>query len=239
MTSPGSSTTQMMPPSRRSSWQMRQRGSSARLKQISHGRIFSLTSRMASASAVASSGSTRSRWNASRCAVRWPMPGSLPSSVTRRWTGGANKCQLPVLLRRGAARRAVHTRRRAAGAGAAAGRAEPAERVAQAEALERLHRIEAARPRRRLHRLLLQLDGLAQRLVGRGQDEVLEHLDVLRIDGVGVDRQRLELEVAGHDDLDHAAAGRGLDLLLLERFLGLLLGGHDLLGLLEHVLDVG
>src|SRR3954454_17878088 len=238
MTSPGSSTTQMMPASRRSSWQMRQQASSARLKQISQGRIFSLTSRMAAGSAVASSGATRRWGNASRCAVRWPMPGSLPSSVTRRWTGGANNRRLPVLLRRGAARRAVHPRGRAAGARAAARRAEATEGVAQAEALERLHRIEAAGPRRGLHRLLLQLDGLAQRLVGRGQDEVLEHLDVLGIDGVGVDRQRVHPEVAGDDDLDHAAAGRGLDLLLLEGLLGLLLGGHDLLGLLEHLLDV-
>jgi len=67
---------------------MRQRGPSARLKQISHSPIRSLTSRIASASASASSSEARSRWNASRCAVRPPMPGSLPSSVTSRWTGG-------------------------------------------------------------------------------------------------------------------------------------------------------
>jgi len=66
MTSPGSSTTQMMPPSRRSSWQIRQRGSSARLKQTSHRRMRSLTSRIASASARASSASVRRMWNASR-----------------------------------------------------------------------------------------------------------------------------------------------------------------------------
>ena len=29
-------------------------------------------------------------WKASRCAVRLPMPGSLPSSVTSRWRGGAS-----------------------------------------------------------------------------------------------------------------------------------------------------
>ena len=28
-------------------------------------------------------------WKASRCAVRLPIPGSLPSSVISRWTGGA------------------------------------------------------------------------------------------------------------------------------------------------------
>src|SRR4051812_7216064 len=91
MTSPGSSTTQTSDPSRRSSWQIRQRGPSARLKQISHTPTRSLTSRIASASASASSGSARRTWKARRCAVRCPMPGSLPSSVIRRWTGGACK----------------------------------------------------------------------------------------------------------------------------------------------------
>src|SRR4051794_4477372 len=91
MTSPGSSTTQMRSASRRSSWQMRQRGSSARLKQISHIPMRSFTSRIASASAFASSASARRMWKASRWAVRCPIPGSLPSSVMRRWTGGAYK----------------------------------------------------------------------------------------------------------------------------------------------------
>jgi len=59
------------------------------LKQISQKPTFSLTSRIASASAIASSGERRRMSNASRCAVRGPMPGSLPSSVIRRWTGGA------------------------------------------------------------------------------------------------------------------------------------------------------
>jgi hypothetical protein len=91
MTSPGSSTTQIRPPSRRSSWQMRQRGSSARLKQISQSPMRSLTSRIASARPVASSASARMMWKARRWAVRWPTPGSLPSSVMRRWTGGGYK----------------------------------------------------------------------------------------------------------------------------------------------------
>ena len=91
MTSPGSSTTQMRLASRRSSWQMRQRASSARLKHTSHSPMRSLTSRMASASALASSASLRRMWKARRWAVRWPMPGSLPSSVISRWTGGGYK----------------------------------------------------------------------------------------------------------------------------------------------------
>ena len=86
---------------------------------------------------------------------------------------------------------------------------------------------------------LLQLLGGAQRLVGGGEDHVLQELGVVGIDGLGSDRDRLDHEVAGDLDGDHAAAGRGLDLLVLE----LLLGGHHvrlhLLDLLEHLLHVG
>jgi hypothetical protein len=84
MTSLGSSTTQITRRSRRSSVHTRQRGSSARLKQTSHSTMRSLTSRIAAASAVASSSEARRMWKASRCAVRLPMPGSFDSSVTRR-----------------------------------------------------------------------------------------------------------------------------------------------------------
>ena len=41
------------------------------------------------------------------------------------------------------------------------------------------------------------------------------------------------------DDLDHAAAGAGLDALGLERLLGLLLRGEHRLRLGEHLLEVG
>jgi hypothetical protein len=54
------------------------------LKQISQKPTFSLTSRIAWASAIPSSGERRRMSNASRCAVRGPTPGSLPSSVIRR-----------------------------------------------------------------------------------------------------------------------------------------------------------
>src|SRR4051794_32166429 len=91
MTSPGSSTTHMSEGSRRSSVQIAHSGPSARLKQRSHRPMRSLTSRMASARPCASSSSERRMWKASRCAVRWPMPGSLPSSVIRRWTGAGYK----------------------------------------------------------------------------------------------------------------------------------------------------
>ncbi len=91
ITSLGSSTTQISAPSRRSSSQMRQRGPTARLKQVSQSPTVAFTSRMASASASASSSEARSTWKASRCAVRWPMPGRRPSSVMSLLTGGANK----------------------------------------------------------------------------------------------------------------------------------------------------
>jgi hypothetical protein len=91
MTSLGCSTTQIVAASRRSSWQMRQVASVARLKQISHWPTVSLTSRMESARASASSSETLRMWNASRCAVRCPMPGRRASSVIRRLTGAANR----------------------------------------------------------------------------------------------------------------------------------------------------
>ena len=103
-----------------------------------------------------------------------------------------------------------------------------------AEAAEHVHR------RRRVHaagagRLALQLHRLAQRLVDRGHHHVLQHLDVVGVDRVGVDRERLELEVAAHRDLHHAAAGRGLDDLVLQ----LLLGGEHLLLHLLRLLQQG
>src|SRR5207302_4932842 len=67
---------------------------------------------------------------------------------------------------------------------------------------------------------------------------VLEHLDVLGIDRLGIDRDRLHDQVAGHLDRDHAPACRGLHHLVLERLLG---GEHvllHLLGLLEDLLHV-
>ena len=64
------------------------------------------------------------------------------------------------------------------------------------------------------------LDGV-QRLVEGGDDEVLEHAQVVRVDGVGVDLERLDLVVAGDLDLDGAAAGSGLGGAVFDLFLGL------------------
>ena len=59
-------------------------------------------------------------------------------------------------------------------------------------------------------------------------DEVLEHLDVVGVDGRRVDRDRDERLLAGHDGADDAAAGRALDL-------GLGQLGLDALHLLLHL----
>src|SRR5262245_12368111 len=59
------------------------------LLQTEHSLIFSLASRMASASAKASSGAVRSKWNARRCAVFCPTPGRRLSSSISRAMGAA------------------------------------------------------------------------------------------------------------------------------------------------------
>src|SRR6478609_1608995 len=85
-TSLGSSTTQMACTSRRGSRQIRQRVASATLKHSSQNRTRALTSVRESTSRSTSAGSACSRWNAIRCALLGPTPGSLPSSSMRSWT---------------------------------------------------------------------------------------------------------------------------------------------------------
>src|SRR5690606_18284290 len=88
------------------------------------------------------------------------------------------------------------------------------------------------------HQLLLEGLGGAQRLVAGGHDHVLQHLDVVGVDGGRVDHDPGELAGAGDGRGDHAAAGRARDLLggeLLLRLGHLLLHGR---GLAEHLLLV-
>src|SRR5437588_4992361 len=89
------------------------------------------------------------------------------------------------------------------------------------------------------HRLLRQGLGPAHGVMDGGEDEILEHLDVVGVDRGGIDRHRLELHGAGHPHLDGAAARLALDDLLGRRRLGL----HDLLlhllRLLEQIVHVG
>src|SRR5215203_3168972 len=76
---------------------------------------------------------------------------------------------------------------------------------------------------------------LAVGVVDRGEDHVLQHLDVLFRHHLGVDLQRLQLLVAVDDDRDHAAAGGRLDAEFGHLLLKALL---HLLRLLHHLLDV-
>src|ERR671937_1865900 len=89
--SDGSSTTQITLRSRRASWQLVHSGPSARLKHSRQLPMRSLTSRIASASASASSCEERRMKKARRWAVRWPTPGSRASCAIRLSTEGAYK----------------------------------------------------------------------------------------------------------------------------------------------------
>ena len=83
-----------------------------------------------------------------------------------------------------------------------------------------------------------QLLRLLERLVEGGDHQILERLDVVRIDGVGVDRDRLDLLMAGHDDGDHAATDARLDGLGAELFLDLGEASLHLLHLLAQIARV-
>jgi len=79
----------------------------------------------------------------------------------------------------------------------------------------------------------------ADRFVHRGQDHVLQHVDVLGVNGLWIDLDLLQLEVAAHLHGDHSAADRRGDGLVLELVLGLGHLGLHLLGLLEDGSEVG
>src|SRR5262245_14907389 len=85
------------------------------------------------------------------------------------------------------------------------------------------------------HLLLGEASRGAERVVDGGHDQVLEHLDVRRVDGGRVDRDRDELLLAGHDGLHDAAAGGAVDLGVAQLALDAL---HLLLHLLGHALQV-
>src|SRR3954471_16172174 len=84
---------------------MTQRSSSVRLPHSVQKRTRSFTSSIAAASASASSFGRESRWNARRCAVRCPTPGSRVSCATRLSTAGETTAELclPMRLTRPAA----------------------------------------------------------------------------------------------------------------------------------------
>src|SRR6185295_17702576 len=77
--------------------------------------------------------------------------------------------------------------------------------------------------------------GLAVGVVEGGDDEILQHLDVVFRDHLGIDLQLLHLLRAVDDDSDHAAAGVALDAQIGHLLLQALL---HLLRLLHHLLNV-
>ena len=78
----------------------------------------------------------------------------------------------------------------------------------------------------------------AARLGDGGDHEVLEHLDVVGIDGAGIDLDRLQVAVAGDGGGDHAAAGGAGHLGRRDLGLRLLHRGLHLLHLPQHLLLV-
>src|SRR4051794_11384427 len=64
----------------------------------------------------------------------------------------------------------------------------------------------------RAHLLLGQVGCCPRRVAHGSDDEVLQRLDVVRVDGLGVDRHGGELATAGHRRPHQAAAGASLDL---------------------------
>src|SRR5215217_7293416 len=83
-----------------------------------------------------------------------------------------------------------------------------------------------------------QVLGLAQALIDGGGDQVAEHLDVVGVERVGVDRDRRHRLVALDPGRDHAAPGRALDDLLGQLGLGVLHLPLHLLQLLQHLVGV-
>src|ERR1700722_13922062 len=119
-----------------------------------------------------------------RCALLGPIPGSLPSSSIRSWTGPSNT------------QSAAH----------ATGQ--------------------------RAQLLLRQGRDLLGGVAKRADEQVLQRLDVVGVDDLGIDLHRDHLAVALDGDLDQTAAGLALDLGVDESFLG----SHQLL---LHLLCLG
>src|SRR5262249_20452341 len=71
-----------------------------------------------------------------------------------------------------------------------------------------------------------------------GNDEVLEHLDLVRVDQRLVDLERLQVALAADRDLDHAAAGGAVHLDGFEARLHLGHLGLHLLRLLHHLAEI-
>src|ERR1700735_1455720 len=128
-----------------------------------------------------------------RCALLGPIPGSLPSSSIRSWTGPSN-----IWVRSGL-------------------------RDAQSAAHPACQRTEL---------LLGQGCDLLRGVTECADDQVLQRLDVVGVDDLGIDLHRDDLAVALDDDLDQTATVLAVDLGVDES----LLGSHQLL---LHLLRLG
>ena len=64
------------------------------------------------------------------------------------------------------------------------------------------------------HLLVGEFVDAADGLVDSSHDHVLQHIDILGIEGIGIDGEVDELHLAVNGHLDHTAAGRGVDGLL-------------------------
>src|SRR3954469_9388030 len=175
-TSLGSSTTQITSSDRRGSRQIRHCSPSATLKQVTQKRTSACTRCRAATSRTTSADSAASRWNAMRCALLGPTPGSRPSSSMRSWTAPS----YTVLLRQG--------RRCAAPGGSEAGQTQAAAEAA------------GDRPHGGGGQLVDGPLGVPQ----RGYDQVLQRLDVVGVDSRRGDRQGDDVTVAGHRHGDQA-----------------------------------
>src|SRR6185312_10051957 len=112
--------------------------------------------------------SAASRWKAMRWALLGPTPGSRPSSSMRSWTAPSYT---------------VIPSQKVAGSGAGGGlEARQSQATAAAETAGQ-----------RAHRLRGELVGGALGVADGGDDEVLQGLDVVRVDGSGRDGERGEL----------------------------------------------
>src|SRR5215217_8224309 len=197
-TSLGSSTTQMTSSARRGSRQIRHCSASATLKQVTQKRTSACTRCSAATSRPTSADSEDSRWKAMRCALLGPTPGSRPSSSIRSWTAPSYTGSFP----RDRSARSEAGKAQAAAAGAAA---QPAREGA--------------------HRAGGQLVGRALGVVEGGDDQVLQGLEVVGVDGGRRDGDGGDVAAAGHGGGDQAPAGGAGDLGARQ----LLLSGHELL----------
>ena len=93
-TSRASATTQITRSSRLGEAQMGQSPPSVRLRQMGQHVTFFFASTMASANSCASASVRLSTWNASRCALLPPMPGSRANCSTS-FSSAAGKYSIP------------------------------------------------------------------------------------------------------------------------------------------------